>query len=165
MTSSRSYKQIDIPALLKCQYVISAPKPVYTAPVRRPYPYNPVTLGDFLRKKRLDLNLTQKQVDDLLKTDVCNIRNWEANRGQISLRFHPRIIEFIGYCPYDASLSLNLRLKERRENFGLSIKELSTLPGVDPCTIAYWERGEHQPLPKYIKVIKSFLKLSVSDSS
>ncbi|MDQ3801504.1 MAG: helix-turn-helix transcriptional regulator [Acidobacteriota bacterium] len=118
-----------------------------------------MTLGDFLRKKRLDLSLTQKQVADLLKTDVCNIRNWENNRCEISLQFHPRIIEFIGFCPYDASLPLNLKLKERRENFGLSIKALAHLLSVDPCTLASWERGEHQPSPKYVEIINGFLRM------
>lgn len=145
--------------MLKCHYQIHAPKPPSRVITPRPYPYAPVTLGDYLRKKRLDLNLTQKQVAaDILKTSVQNIRNWEANRGQISLCFRPKINEFIGFCQCDVSLPLGLRLKERRENFGLSIKKLSIILNVDVCTIAYWERGEHQPSQKSIKIIEGFLK-------
>lgn len=117
-----------------------------------------MTLGDFILKTRLDLDLTQHKVAQLLKTDIATIRNWENNRTQISLPFRPRVIEFIGYCPYDASLSWGLKLKERRENFGLSIKELAQILKVDPCTIAYWEREEHQPTKASLQIIEWFLK-------
>jgi len=116
-------------------------------------------LGDFLRKKRLDSNLTQKHVaENILKTSVDNIRNWEANRSQISLNFRPKVFKFLGFYPCDVSLPVGQRLKERRENFGLSIKKLSVILKVDACTIAYWERGEHQPSPKSEAVINGFLK-------
>ncbi len=145
--------------MLKCHYQISVAKPPVRVITPRPYPYLPVSLGDYLRKRRLDFNLTQKQVAiDILKTSIDNVRNWEANRRQLSLCFRPRIIEFINICPYDASLPLGLRLKERRENFGLSIKKLSTMLNVDPCTIASWERYDHQPSQRYIKIIEGFLK-------
>jgi transcriptional regulator with XRE-family HTH domain len=125
--------------------------------VHRPYPILPVTLGDFILRRRLDLNLTQKQTAQLLKTNVASIRNWENNRHEISLPFRPRVIEFIGYCPCDTSLPLGLSLKERRENFGLSIKQLASILKVDPSTIAYWEKGEHQPIRRSRKIINDFL--------
>jgi transcriptional regulator with XRE-family HTH domain len=114
-------------------------------------------LGDLILKKRLDLNLTQKQVAQLLKTNNWTIRGWENNRHEVSLPYRPRVISFIGYCPNDTSLPLGLRLKERRENLGLSIKQLASIMKVDPCTIAYWERGEHQPVKKSWKIIEDFL--------
>jgi DNA-binding transcriptional regulator YiaG len=149
----------DIPALPKCQYRLCALKPSPFVPVRRPYPISPVTLGDFLYKKRHDLNLTQKQVAlDILQTSIANVRGWESNRHEISLDFRPRITEFIGYCPCDVSLSLGQRLKERRENFGFSIRKLSRILEVDQSTVAYWERNEHKPSKKSRRIIGGFLK-------
>ena len=147
------------PALIRCHYQKQAVKPPIRVITLRPYPFLPVTLGDYLRKTRLDLNLTQGQVaKDILQTSVDNVRNWEANRGEISLRFRPRVIEFICYCPCNVSLLIGQKLKERRENFGLSVKELARLLNVDPCTIASWERCEHQPSQKSLKIIEGFLK-------
>lgn len=126
---------------------------------RRPYPVNSHTLGDSLRKKRIDLNLTQKQMaKDYLRTSVSNIRNWESGRSQISLHFLPKVYDFIGYFPCDNSLSIGQRLKQRRECFGLSIKQLSEILKVDSCTIAYWERDEHRPSQKSFYIIKDFLR-------
>jgi transcriptional regulator with XRE-family HTH domain len=133
--------------------------------MRRPYPYLPKTLGEFLHKKRLDSNLTQRQTAELLKTTVANIRRWESGRGQVSLPFRPRVIEFVGFCPCNVSLPLGQRLKERRENFGLSIKKLAKLLDVDPCTIASWERGEHQPSQRYVKIIEGFLQSFVPENA
>ena len=110
------------------------------------------------------MNLSQKQVALLLDTSVDNIRNWESARRSISLPFRPRIIQFTGYCPYDASLpSVGLKLKERRENFGLPIKILSGILNVDPCTIAAWERNTYQPSQRYQTIIEGFLKPSKPD--
>lgn len=92
----------------------------------------------------------------MLSTSVDNIRNWEANRRKVSLQFLPKVYDFVGFCLCDVSLSIGLRLKERREYFGLTINNLSKILNVDFCTIAYWERGEHQPNSKSIKIIKNF---------
>jgi transcriptional regulator with XRE-family HTH domain len=123
------------------------------------YPSSLNTLGDYLRKTRLDLNLTQEYLaKGILKTSIQNVSSWEDNRHSISLRFRPKVIEFIGFCPFNASLPLGLRLRERRENFGLSVKRLAQLLGVNPCTITSWEQCQHQPQPKSFEIIKGFLK-------
>lgn len=140
-------------------YGIIASKPPKRVMTARPYPYYLKTLGDHLRKRRLDLNLTQKQLaEDILHTSTSNIKNWEANRRQVSLCFRPQIYEFIGYFPCDVSLRLGLRLKERKKNFGLSIRMVSKMLLADPCTIAGWERGEHQPSKRHVQTIECFLR-------
>jgi transcriptional regulator with XRE-family HTH domain len=149
----------DIPALIRCHYCIIGSKPPINVITARLYPYCPVTLGDYLRKRRLDLNLTQKQLaEDILHTSTSNIRNWEANRYRVSLGFLPRVYDFIGFCPCDVSLGLGLRLKQRRENFGLSIRKISQILLTDPCTVAGWERGDHLPTKRNIQKIECFLR-------
>jgi DNA-binding transcriptional regulator YiaG len=145
--------------LLKCQYRISTPKPPIRIITAHPYTFSPITLGDYLRKTRIDLGLTQKKVaKDILKTSVDNVRNWEANRYEISLSFRPKVIEFISYCPYDVSIPFGLKFKQRRENFGLSVKKLAILLKVHRSTIDNWERCKHQPSQKSLKIIEGFLK-------
>jgi transcriptional regulator with XRE-family HTH domain len=40
---------------------------------------------------------------------------------------------------------------------------LARLLNVDPCTLAYWERCEHQPSQKSLKIIEGFLKSILVD--
>lgn len=132
--------------------ILSPPNRKITA---RPYPFSPVTLGDYLRKTRIDLGLTQKQVaEDILKTSADNVRNWEVNRYKISLRFRPKVIELIRFCPYDVSLPFGLRLKERRK-----AEKLAKFLNVDRYTIDWVEQCEHKPSKKTLKIIEGFLKI------
>ena len=59
-----------------CQLVLQAPKPVDPA-----YPSELRTVGDHVRKRRLDLGLTKKGVSLLIGVDVSTVANWEAGRS------------------------------------------------------------------------------------
>ena len=149
---------MDIPALTRC-HTLHSPKPPARIATVQPYPCLPITLGDYIRKRRLDLNLTQKQLaENILLTSTDNVRNWEKNRHNVALHLRPNVYEFIGYCPCDVSLRLGLRLKQRRENFGLSIRKLAQMLQTDPCTIAGWERGAHRPTKRHVQTIECFLR-------
>ena len=78
-----------------CHARLAARKPKSGA-----YPTALMTYGDHLRAKRLDLGLLQRQVADEIRVDEATIYNWEGHRTEPALRFVPRIIEFLGYCPY-----------------------------------------------------------------
>ena len=55
------------------------------------HPCLPSTLGDYIRKRRLDLNLTQKQLaEKILFTSNDNVRNWEKNRLSVALSLRPK---------------------------------------------------------------------------
>ncbi|OGQ13087.1 MAG: hypothetical protein A2026_07180 [Deltaproteobacteria bacterium RBG_19FT_COMBO_46_12] len=57
------------------------------------------TIGDHIRKRRMDLKLTQKEVAEKLGVDKTAIQFWENNRVKPSLGNIPKIIEFLGYDP------------------------------------------------------------------
>jgi len=59
------------------------------------------TLGDHLRKRRLDLGLLQCEVAQRLQVNQMTISNWETNRTSPQRRFIPRIISLLGYNPHD----------------------------------------------------------------
>lgn len=44
-------------------------------------------------------------------------------------------------------------LRDKRKREGLSIEEAAELCGVDPSTYARWERGQHYPHPRNLKVL------------
>jgi transcriptional regulator with XRE-family HTH domain len=147
-----------IPALLKCSFRITAKRPIYRIPQRRPYPVEPKTLGDSLLKSRRDRGLRQIDVAEQIGTTLASIRNWEGNRNDASFEFQRRVYDFIGMCPYDATLPLGGRLRERREYLGYSVKTVAKILGCDPCTVASWERGDHKPTISSVAKIEDFLQ-------
>ena len=123
-----------------------------------PYPRQLRTLGDHLRKQRLDLGLLQSQVAEQLGVDHMTICNWEINRTSPQLRLIPKIITFLGYVPYDTqSGGLGKRIIACRRVMGLSQKELAGRLGVDPSTLARWESERGCPSEKHRERLLAFL--------
>ncbi|RLG05747.1 MAG: transcriptional regulator [Thaumarchaeota archaeon] len=115
-------------------------------PLPRAYPKELKTLGDHLRKKRLELGLLQKDVAKILGVSQDTIYNWENNRTSPSLRSIPKIIEFLGYIPYDIQgLSPGEELRLLRRILGLSQEKLAKKLGIDPSTLWRWEKGKRKP--------------------
>ena len=119
------------------------------------YPKTLNTLGDHIRKKKLDLGLLQKEVAKILCTTESTIWNWENNYVTPSLYCIPKIIEFLGYVPFDTS---NKTLRDKiiiyRKLLGISQGEFARLIGIDPSTLGNWEHGKTKPnLDKLTKFI------------
>ena len=68
-------------------------------PINPAYPASVNTLGDHLRKVRLDRELSQPQVAKLLKVTTDTVTGWELNRHEPQQRFRQRIFRFFGYKP------------------------------------------------------------------
>ena len=67
----------------------------------RNYPVNPKTLGEHLRKKRIDLSLSMTQLAKLLGLGITNkaIEKWEKNQNRPTEAHRGRIIEFLEFDP------------------------------------------------------------------
>jgi len=133
-----------------CRTSLKAAKPLSLA-----YPKGINTLGDHLRKKRLDLKLLQKEVGRQLGVDECTIYNWETNQISPSLAHIPKIIRFLGYIPWKLSED---DIRRNRQVLGISQKALARAIGVDPGTLARWESGEKKPSEIFIQKIRQFFK-------
>ena len=57
----------------------------------------------------------------------------------------PAIIRFLGYNPLPEGKTWGERLVRQRTTLGLSQKAAAARLGVDPSTLARWERGEGEP--------------------
>jgi DNA-binding XRE family transcriptional regulator len=68
-------------------------------PLNSAYPLELRTLGDHIRKRRLDLKLFQKEVARLIGVDEVTIWNWENNKVKPTHWRLPKIIKFLGYVP------------------------------------------------------------------
>jgi transcriptional regulator with XRE-family HTH domain len=128
-------------------------------PLPSAYPKPLKTLGDHLRKKRLDLKLLQKDVARKLGVDKTSIHNWERGHTTPSLCFVPRIKNFLGYNPFEKeAASLGDRIKAYRRSLGLSRKALAKQMKIDPTTLARWERGRGRPSKEFLGMLVSFFE-------
>jgi transcriptional regulator with XRE-family HTH domain len=127
------------------------------------YPKSLKTLGDHLRKKRLDLGLLQREVAKKIGTSETSIYNWERGHATPSLNFIPRIIEFLEYVPFEmAAESLGGKIKVCRRLLGLSQKGLARQLKIDPTTLARWEKGKGRPLRVLLEKINDLFTFPLS---
>lgn len=167
MTSLNSHYSIEkavetqrnfIRTLGICKLTLRCSKPKSCA-----YPKELVTLGDHIRKRRLDLGLLQKQVAEQMGVDQASVVNWEKNHSQPEFRYLPAIIAFLGYDPRPKPAGLPQQLVWFREGKGWSQKRLALELRVDPTTLARWERGERKPWGKYGEVVVAMLEVLESN--
>jgi transcriptional regulator with XRE-family HTH domain len=132
------------------QIVLKAKKPLSSA-----YPKTLKTLGNHLKKRRLDLNLLQIEVAQMF--GVCNISiyNWEKDLAKPAVKYFPKIIKFIGHIPFGKStLSIGEKIILYRKLHGLSQKKLACQLGIDPCTLSKWERNKRKPYERFLKQLE-----------
>ena len=135
-----------------CHLSLKGPRPYSPA-----YPKELNNLGDWIRKTRLDLGLYQIQVAERIGVTENCITNWELHRNEPEARHVPRIIEFIGYCPYDPTGHLIDRVEAIRRALGLTQEQLAKILGIDESSLASWARREHKPVKQSQNVLHAFL--------
>lgn len=150
---------MDTPALPFCYIQLHAQKPVSKA-----YPTELKTLGDHLLKKRLDLGLFQKDVAKIFGTCMASVMNWEKNRNTPNIEFTSKIIEFLGYVPFESisDMSLGEKIVTCRRIKGISQKELAKQLGFDPGTVENWENNRKIPTGPYLTALNTFLDPIIS---
>jgi len=124
----------------------------------------PVTLGDHLRRRRLELQLRQKDVAAKLSVTTSTTWNWEHGMDP-EIRFIPRIIGFLGYVPFDCPDDTLGKLALFKKVNGLSCERLGVLMGRDPEQLEAWLSGRIQPFRKNLEKIEEFLRSSLDGRS
>ena len=71
----------------------------------RRYPTAPKTLGEHLRKKRVDMQLSMTQLAKTLGLAITDaaIEKWEKNQNHPTDEHRKRIVEFLGFNPAPAN--------------------------------------------------------------
>ena len=122
------------------------------------YPQVLLTVGDHIRRTRLERGLFQSQIADLLGVSEDTITYWENNRSQPQIQWMPVIINFLGYIPISLDTStLAGRIKNFRLLKGLSHKKMAEILNVEPSTIASWEENT-EPKKGKRKLINALLQ-------
>lgn len=131
-------------------------------PLNPAYPAKLDTLGDHLRKTRIDRGLSQPEVARILHVTPDTVTGWELNRHQPPARLAKTIITFLGFCPYQAK-SLGKQLYYARLITGKTQKEVAKEIGCDASNLRYIELDQRVPKSKTLKKIQAFIDLALVD--
>lgn len=135
-----------------CHLRLSAPKP-------RPagYPEAPQSLGEHLRRRRMELGLRKVDLAEQFGVDAATIHNWEEGQTSPGVRLMSRIIAFIGRDPTPAETSLPSRLRAYRRREGVTQRDMASRLGVQADTAARWEWRGQQPRAEHWATIERVL--------
>ena len=126
-------------------------------PLPATYPTELHTVGDHLRKRRLDLRLLQREVAEQIGVDTTTITNWELGHTTPALCRMPNVIQFLGYDPQPQPETLGQALKRRRQVRGMSQREMAKRLGVDPATVGRSEREARIPAGEFLRRVQILL--------
>lgn len=100
-----------------------------------------VTVGDHLRRRRLERKLFQKDLATAIGVTVPTITNWEVGRTEPELRHMPAIIRFLGYNPLPEANTPAKRHVLARKALGLNQRAYAERLGVPWWKLTMWEQG------------------------
>ncbi|MHB1459553.1 MAG: helix-turn-helix domain-containing protein [Armatimonadota bacterium] len=117
-----------------------------------------------MRKKRIDLNITQEQVAKIIGASGNAVFAWENNQNSPRIMFVPKIIEWLGYVPNVdmSSMSYGDRIVALRRTLGISQGEIASQLKVGTGTIRRWERNETVPNRSQLDALDSIFGLVIS---
>lgn len=148
--------------MTRCHITLTGKKPRNPA-----YPRDLKTIGDHIRKVRLDRGLLQKEVAETLVVSEDTIVNWENNNSTLMIKYMPKIINFLGYQPTEKSeknswSSIILAYRERR---GVRRKVLAKEMGIDERTLEKIEKGEGWFFERTKEKIRLFISKITTDNN
>jgi transcriptional regulator with XRE-family HTH domain len=109
------------------------------------YPRDPKTFGERLRKRRLDVGLTQEELARRIGCWPEQVGIWERDQSRPLARRWPGILEVLGEDVLPAGTDFPSRLLAARKRAGQTQVEFAARVGVDPRTILNLERGLRSP--------------------
>jgi transcriptional regulator with XRE-family HTH domain len=130
---------------------------------RKDSDFEPQTLAEHIRKRRLDLKLTLKEAAKLLGTNEGSIINWEKGRATPRVYRLPAIIRFLSYNPLPEPCTLPERLLTKRLKQGWSRKVASRYLGIDVTTLRDWEHGKVILFRKHRRLVAQMLGIPESE--
>jgi len=125
---------------------------------KKGYPTHPKTIGEMIRKRRLDLGLRQIDAAKIIGCDEMSIVNWEKGHRSPRVNHMAGVVEFLGFNPFQNGDTMAHRLINHRKARGMTLKEFAGQIGVDSSTLARWERGARKPGGRFLKIAEEMLK-------
>ena len=133
-------KHCSIPALPFSKLMKTVGKPLSKLVI------NPITIGEKLKNKRLELGLLQIDIVKIIGVCEDSITLWENDRNEPSIMYYPKIIQFLVYMPFDVdSSTLGGQIKLYQYLHGLSQEDLALKLEVNESTAFHYENNNHKP--------------------
>lgn len=120
------------------------------------YPVSPVSIGEHIRKKRIDCNLHQQDVAELFGVTESTLWNWEHGTTPL-VRYMPKIVEFLGYEPFSVPEGLVGRLWRFKRLSGFTFDQLGEAMNRDAEQLMDWMKGRRFPSKKNRNFLEQFL--------
>lgn len=127
--------------------------------IQKAWGFEPKSVGEHVRRRRLILSLTQKELAPILGVDPWTVHNWETGQSAPEIRVIPALVFFLGYDPEPPDKgTLVGRLVAKRRELGLSQLQAARSIGVDPATWAGWEKGQRIKREGQMRKVEGFLE-------
>ena len=164
-----------------CDRVLSASRKEFL-PLRNrgiPIPTQPTTIGGYLRRRRLQLEIFQTEAARMLGISTVTLSRWECDKVYPTWDFHQPIITYLGHDPFvnaphpelksiQSNESNGVANLSQTESIGLAIKrcrlerkltgnQRAQSIGVDAKTLRDWEQGKHRPMAQLRERIRNFI--------
>ena len=126
---------------------------------------NKKALGNKIRTLRIENHWTMKDLAGFLGTNTTAISNWEnsynaptkENIEKMAILFRVSRDELINA----GKVNYLARLKELRENIGITQKQLSEETGMSFQSISFYEHGEREPGVKALISLADYFNVSI----
>ena len=82
---------------------------------------------------------------------IETISYWERGVHEPALEYMPKVIEFLGYVPFEMCKTLGERIRLYRMSLGLTAVEFAKKIGVTHSTITRWENDRIKNVDKKIR--------------
>ncbi len=126
--------------------------------IRKLYDFEPQTLGEHIRRRRLVLSITQEEAARWLGVNAWTVLNWETGETKPAIQFIPALVRFLGYDPEPVNQgTLAGQLVAKRRELGLSQREVARSLAIDPGTWAGWELGARIVREAHRRAVDGFL--------
>lgn len=102
-------------------------------------------LGDHIKKRRLDLGLTQREAARQIGVKKASVQRWESRKCEPTVSCFPLVLAFLGYDPRPKPSTLCEELARYRETLGLSQPAMAKRIGISSRTLWLWETGQAEP--------------------
>lgn len=127
--------------------------------IQRAWDFEPQSLGEHIRRRRLMLAITQEEAATLLGVNAWTVHNWETGQRKPEIRFILALVGFLGYDPEPVDEgTLAGRLVARRRELGLSQREAARSLQIDPGTWAGWELEARIVREAHRRAVEDFLE-------
>jgi transcriptional regulator with XRE-family HTH domain len=111
----------------------------------RGYPHEPLTLGQQICRRRLDLGLTKQTLADRVGSCPETVAAWERDESESLARRRPAIEAVLGTGLVPKRDGLPGWVRAARLRLGLTQEQLAARAGLDPRTVRNVETGRYRP--------------------